>query len=47
MAIDREKRFLYNSKKVDGKLQMGFPARASGRDGEERIVKTPNGKLRF
>jgi|TARA_R100001530_G_scaffold69657_1_gene49380 hypothetical protein len=47
MPIDREKRFLYNSKKVDGKLQIGFPARASGKDGEERIVKTPNGKLRL
>jgi hypothetical protein len=47
MAIDREKRFLYNSKKVDGKLQMGFPSSTSGNNGEERIVKTPNGKLRL
>jgi|TARA_R100000049_G_C1929912_1_gene73942 hypothetical protein len=47
MPIDREKRFLYNSKKPDGKLQIGFPVRASGNNGEERIVKTPDGKLRL
>jgi hypothetical protein len=47
MPIDREKRFLYNSKKPNGKLQIGFPARASGNNGEERIVKTPDGKLRL
>ena len=47
MAIDREKRFLYNAKKADAKIQIGFPARASGNNGEERMVKTPDGKLRL
>jgi len=47
MAIDREKRFLYNAKKVDSKIQIGFPPKASGNDGEERMVKTPDGKLRL
>ena len=47
MAIDREKRFLYNSKKADAKIQIGFPASASGSNGEERIVKTSDGKLRL
>ena len=26
---------------------MGFPSSTSGNNGEERIVKTPNGKLRL
>ena len=47
MAIDREKRFLYNSKAVKTKLQQGYPSSNSGEDGEERIVKTPDGKLRL
>jgi len=47
MAIDREKRFLYNSKGVDTKLQKGFPANSSGNNGEQRVVKTPDGKLRL
>ena len=47
MAIDREKRFLYNAKKADAKIQIGFPARASGNNGEERMVITPDGKLRL
>tara|TARA_A100001011_G_scaffold161671_1_gene170038 strand:- start:363 stop:554 length:192 start_codon:yes stop_codon:yes gene_type:complete len=47
MAIDREKRFLYNSKGVKTKLQKGYPASNSGNDGEERVVKTPDGKLRL
>jgi hypothetical protein len=47
MAIDREKRFLYNTKKVDAKIQIGFPASTSGNNGEERMVKTPDGKLRL
>ena len=47
MAIDREKRFLYNSKGVDTKLQKGYPSKTSGGDGEERVVKTPDGKLRL
>ena len=47
MAIDREKRFLYNSKGVDTKLQIGYPSKKSGNDGEERVVKTPDGKLRL
>ena len=47
MAIDREKRFLYNAKKADAKIQIGFPARASGNNGEERMVKRPDGKLRL
>jgi len=47
MPIDREKRFLYNAKKADAKIQMGFPANASGNNGEERMVKTPDGKLRL
>jgi len=47
MSIDREKRFLYNSKGVAAKLQIGFPALREGSDGDERIVKTPNGKLRL
>ena len=47
MAIDREKRFLYNSKGVKTKLQIGYPANSSGNNGEERIVKTPDGKLRL
>ena len=47
MSIDREKRFLYNSKGVDTKLQKGFPANSSGNDGEQRVVKTPDGKLRL
>ena len=47
MAIDREKRFLYNAKKADAKIQIGFPASASGNNGEERMVKTPDGKLRL
>lgn len=47
MAIDREKRFLYNSKGVKTKLEQGYPASSSGRDGEERLVKTPDGKLRL
>ena len=45
--MDREKRFLYNSKGVKPKLQKRFPPKDSGNDGEERIVKTPNGKLRL
>lgn len=45
--IDREKRFLYNSKGVAIKLQKNYPSSSSGNDGEERIVKTPNGKLRL
>tara|TARA_R110002020_G_scaffold24235_3_gene79949 strand:- start:686 stop:877 length:192 start_codon:yes stop_codon:yes gene_type:complete len=47
MSIDREKRFLYNSKSVKTKLQTGAPAKDSGNNGEERIVKTTNGKLRL
>ena len=47
MAIDREKRFLYNSKSVATKLQTGYPSKISGSDGEERVVKTPDGKLRL
>jgi len=47
MAIDREKRFLYNSKGVKTKLQKSYPAKSSGNDGEERLVKTPDGKLRL
>jgi len=47
MPIDREKRFLYNSKGVKTKLQQGYPSNDSGNDGEERIVKTPDGKLRL
>ncbi len=47
MAIDREKRFLYNSKAVKTKLQVGAPAKNSGNNGEERIVKTTDGKLRL
>ena len=47
MAIDREKRFLYNSKAVKTKLQQGYPSNDSGNDGEERLVKTPDGKLRL
>ena len=47
MAIDREKRFLYNTKGIETKLQVGVPARNTGNDGEERIVKTNNGKLRL
>ena len=43
MGIDREKRFLYNSKGVDTKLQIGYPSKKSGNDGEERVVKTPDG----
>ena len=45
--MDREKRFLYDSKGVKTKLQKSFPPKDSGNDGEERIVKTPNGKLRL
>jgi hypothetical protein len=47
MSIDREKRFLYNSKSVATKLQTGYPSKTSGSDGEERVVKTPDGKLRL
>jgi len=47
MAIDREKRFLYNSKGAKRNLQIGYPANSSGNNGEERIVKTPDGKLRL
>ena len=47
MAIDREKRFLYNPKGFDTKLQVGVPARNTGNDGEERIVKTNDGKFRL
>jgi len=47
MPIDRETRFLYNSKAVATKLQRGYPSTSSGNDGEERIVKTPDGKLRL
>ena len=47
MAIDREKRFLYNTKGIKTKLQTGVPARNTGNDGEERIVKTNSGKLRL
>ena len=47
MPIDRENRFLYNAKKADSKIQIGFPASASGNNGEERMVKTPDGKLRL
>jgi hypothetical protein len=47
MPIDREKRFLYNAKKADAKIQIGFPSNASGNNGEERMVKTPDGKLRL
>ena len=47
MPIDREKRFLYNSKSVATKLQTGYPSKTSGSDGEERVVKTPDGKLRL
>ena len=45
--MDREKRFLYNSKGVKTNLQKGYPASNSGNDGEERVVKTPDGKLRL
>jgi hypothetical protein len=47
MSIDREKRFLYNSKDVAKKLRLGYPAKGSGNDGEERVIKTPDGKLRL
>tara|TARA_R110000737_G_scaffold352851_1_gene400674 strand:+ start:59 stop:250 length:192 start_codon:yes stop_codon:yes gene_type:complete len=47
MAIDREKRFLYNSKGIATKLQNTYPPAGSGNNGEERIVKTPDGKLRL
>ena len=47
MAIDREKRFLYNSKGVKTNIQAGVPARGGGNNGEERIVKTSDGKLRL
>ena len=47
MAIDREKRFLYNTKGIKTKLQTGVPARNTGNDGEERIVKTRARKLRL
>ena len=47
MSIDREKRFLYNSKGVKTKLQRGVPPATSGNDGEERIVRTSNGKVRL
>ncbi len=47
MAIDREKRFLYNSKGVKTKLQRGVPPATSGNDGEERVVRTSNGKVRL
>ena len=45
MSIDREKRFLYNSKGVKTKLQEGYPSNNSGNDGEERLVKTPDCNL--
>ena len=38
MSIDREKRFLYNSKDVAKKLRLGYPAKGSGNDGEERVI---------
>ncbi len=47
MAIDREKRFLYNTKGIKTKLQTDVPARNTGNDGEVRIVKTSDGKLRL
>jgi len=47
MSIDREKRFLYNSKGVKTKLQRGVPPATSGNDGEERVVRTSNGKVRL
>ncbi len=47
MGIDREKRFLYNSKGTDVKMQIGYPFKKSGNDGEQRIIKTPDGKLRL
>ena len=47
MAIDREKRYLYNTKGIKTKLQVGVPAKNTGNDGEERIVKTSDGKLRL
>jgi hypothetical protein len=47
MAVDREKRFLYNSKELSTKAQAGYPAKNSGSDGEQRIAKTPDGKLRL
>ena len=40
MPIDREKRFLYNSKGVKTKLEIGYPSNKSGNDGEERVIKT-------
>ena len=47
MPIDREKRFLYNSKGVKTKLQRGVPPATSGNAREERIVRTSNGKVRL
>ena len=47
MAVDREKRFLYNSKSQSVKLQTGYPPKNSGTNGDERIVKTSDGKLRL
>ena len=47
MAIDREKRYLYNTKGIKTKLQVGVPAKNTGNDAEERIVKTSDGKLRL
>ena len=47
MAIDREKRYLYNTKGIKTKLQVGVPAKNTGNDSEERIVKTSDGKLRL
>jgi|TARA_R110000765_G_scaffold220907_1_gene324809 hypothetical protein len=47
MSIDREKRLLLNTKGIKANLQTGVPSRSSGNNGEERIVKTSDGRLRL
>ena len=47
MSYDREKRTVMNSKGAKTVFSTGIPATGTGNNGEERIIKAPNGKLRL
>jgi|TARA_R100001530_G_C4216931_1_gene128909 hypothetical protein len=47
MSYDREKRVTVNSKGNKKFLQSVVPAKQSGDNGDERIIKTADGKLRL
>jgi len=47
MSYDREKRTVMNSKGAKTVFSTAIPAAGVGNNGEERIIKTSNGKLRL